>query len=46
MTCACPYPILIQTPFGCCWSVPGHAGIEATREEAEAQIRKHQETAQ
>ena len=32
-----------QSPAGWSWSVPGAAGIEATREEAEAQIRKHQE---
>ena len=30
-----------QTPWGWSWSVPGAAGIEATREAAEAQITQH-----
>lgn len=30
-----------QTPLGWSWSVPGAAGIEATREAAEAQINLH-----
>ena len=30
-----------QTPLGWCWSVPGAAGIEATREAAEAQINRY-----
>lgn len=35
-----------QTPHGWAWSVAGHAGVEPTREAAEAQIRKHQEAKQ
>ena len=31
----------VQTPWGWCWSVPGAAGIEATREAAEAQINRY-----
>lgn len=36
-----PIRIHQQTPWGWCWSVPGAAGIEATREAAEAQISRH-----
>ena len=31
----------VQTPLGWSWSVPGAAGIEATRADAEAQINRH-----
>lgn len=30
-----------QTHLGWSWSVPGAAGIEATRDAAEAQINRH-----
>lgn len=30
-----------QTPLGWSWSAPGAAGIEATREAAEAQINRY-----
>ena len=30
-----------QTPLGWSWSVPGSAGIEATREAAEAKINRY-----
>lgn len=30
-----------QTPWGFTWSVPGAAGIEATRADAEAQINRY-----
>lgn len=41
MTYACPHPIPTPSPYGWSWSVPGAAGIEATREAAEAQINRH-----
>lgn len=41
MTCAWPCPVPQQTPAGWCWSVLGAAGIEATREAAEAQINRY-----
>ena len=41
MTCAWPCPVPHQTPLGWSWSVPGAAGIEATREAAEAQINRY-----
>lgn len=44
MTCAWPCPVPHQTPLGWTWSVPGAAGIEATREAAEAKINRHRKT--
>ena len=42
MTCAWPCPVPHHVPhFGWSWSVPGAAGIEATREAAEAQINRY-----
>lgn len=36
-----PFRTPQQTPWGWSWSVPGAAGIEATREAAEAQINRY-----
>ena len=41
MTCAWPHPLPTPSPWGWSWSVPGAAGIEATREAAEAQINRY-----
>lgn len=41
MTCAWPCPVPQQTHLGWCWSAPGAAGIEATREAAEAKINHY-----
>ena len=35
-----------QSPAGWCWSVPGAAGIEATRDAAEAKINQHRNVSQ
>ena len=36
-----PITLPQQTPWGFTWSVPGAAGIEATREAAEAKINRY-----